>query len=937
MTSRDLLPFGTSPTQLSPFHHLVIILVRFACENFPHLLPRVLFAEETIGPLVRWRTGGGAAGLIREFGPERGLGLDTLSGPASAQSEGFWDDGIEDDDEDDERDGVKRPGTKTRRAPRKPAASTQQPKSDTPPKRSASAESSSDDRSFRAFWIGGDSQMPADHRRSSDSARSATTILYLHGGGMTLGSVAFYAEALIRILAKVCAIERKGGRSTTAAAGAPATLNTTARRMTQVEPGEARCIAVEYTLAPAARFPIALLECLRCYAHLIEVERIDPESIVIAGDSAGANLAMSILLVLSGQGSNDEGGKKIAQERDWSKLPMPGKAVLISPWVDLRPSHARAFQPLRKDAPEPDTQTSSPESASRRAAKAKRAKAKAKAAPQAAPARKTDPSQVIDDPHRWDYVNPETLLHFAQVYSGVLTTPRRVRGPIGWISHLCRVLGDGYPDLQRPAPPPKKASAAKGDDAEPNSSSTFMDPPTRLANIMNPPRRLARAAYRMLDDPIFLKSSQPSADEPGGKVALGDSRSADAYLGLDPLFNSRERQTSTVPNKSQLFMPFEETISASPGCTRLGETAQTMAKAADELDHNPLISPAIGDWSKIRLSKGALVVWGERELMSEDIELWVRKVRRESSTDASASASQSTAEDWIHAAVEKGPGGVHAWPLVSMYLAGTEMEREKGLDLLARFIARKDTGAGLSGAQAESLLDPVTGSGTDSPVQVEMDSPPHTPGSMPSDAGMYEPDDSLSEGEIDKRLLEVNQLRLDGVPSIDSLQPSTASEASSASSSGKRADIDRPRPRTPPRLVLPTLDDTPKLPVRAAPQRDYFSQSPSAPAPPGPSRTPGGTLRTPGGTVISQAGELSPVYLREPTRGRPTTPSRPIYWDSVPDSLRSPATPTAPKQPEPMPQPAETDSAKEDSEELSSGEQPSPVSFHDPRLRCNRC
>ncbi len=58
--------------QLSPFHHLTLLLVRFACTSFPHLVPRVLFAEETIGPLVRWRTGGGAAGIVREFTSEQG-------------------------------------------------------------------------------------------------------------------------------------------------------------------------------------------------------------------------------------------------------------------------------------------------------------------------------------------------------------------------------------------------------------------------------------------------------------------------------------------------------------------------------------------------------------------------------------------------------------------------------------------------------------------------------------------------------------------------------------------------------------------------------------------------------------------------------------------------------------------------------------------------
>ena len=742
LSSRDLLPPGTSPTQLSPFHHLVIILVRFACENFPHLLPRVLFAEETIGPLVRWRTGGGAASLIREFGAETGAEHGT------PEEKAFWDAPEEEDDDDEEEPeeeeeeedeeeargrstkvrGKLRARSNQRKQQRLPAPPTTKPSSQ---HRSSPTEQPSNPvrgQGFRAFWIGGDSQMPNEIRRASESARQATTILYLHGGGMTLGSVAFYAEALIRILAKVCAIERKGGLSTSRATNAGA-----ARRLGQVEPGEARCIAVEYTLSPGARFPTSLLECLRCYAHLIEVERIDPASIVIAGDSAGANLAMSMLLCMSGQYGQDEAGRQIAEEKDWTKMPMPGKAVLMSPWCDLRPSHAKAFETLRKVPHEAEAETGNATAGKQRRSAGKNGSSggNAKGKHQSASARRARSEHTpvtaatigIEDPHRWDYVCPEALLHFAQVYSGVLPTPRRVRGPIGWISHLCKVVAEGYPDLQRTtagktsgstssaassssSPSPSKQGKVKPDTKNSSTKSssyaaTFMDPPKQLAALANPPRRLARAVFRMLDEPMFLK--RPSSELANEQQVMRyETRSSDAYLGLDPLFSAKDRETRSVASKSQLFVPFEETMGANPGCTRLGDEALTMAKAATELDHNPLISPAIGDWSKIRLSKGALVVWGERELMSEDIGIWVQKVRRESATPAPDGQADTAQDNWIHAAIEKGPAGVHAWPLVSMYLAGTEAEREKGLDLLARFIARKDTGSHLTGELAES-------------------------------------------------------------------------------------------------------------------------------------------------------------------------------------------------------------------------------------------
>lgn len=58
-------------------------------------------------------------------------------------------------------------------------------------------------------------------------------------------------------------------------------------------------------------------EGLAVYLHLLE-EKHDPNTIILAGDSAGGGMLLSMLVTLRDQG-----------------IPPPAGAVLISPWVDL--------------------------------------------------------------------------------------------------------------------------------------------------------------------------------------------------------------------------------------------------------------------------------------------------------------------------------------------------------------------------------------------------------------------------------------------------------------------------------------------------------------------------------------------------------------------------------------------------------------------------
>lgn len=107
-------------------------------------------------------------------------------------------------------------------------------------------------------------------------------ILYCHGGGYLVGSSRAYRGMAARL----------------------AVLT--------------RCdvAVIEYRLAPEHTYPAAPDDAIAAYRALLS--RMDASSIVIAGDSAGGNLALVTLLRARDRG-----------------IPLPGGAVLLSPWTDL--------------------------------------------------------------------------------------------------------------------------------------------------------------------------------------------------------------------------------------------------------------------------------------------------------------------------------------------------------------------------------------------------------------------------------------------------------------------------------------------------------------------------------------------------------------------------------------------------------------------------
>jgi monoterpene epsilon-lactone hydrolase len=122
-------------------------------------------------------------------------------------------------------------------------------------------------------------------------------VLYFHGGAFALGS-AFAAAGMLADLA---------GRA------------------------GVRGVSVEYRLAPEDPYPAGLEDGVSAYRGLLD-NGVAANKIVIAGESAGAGLVLSLLLSLRDHG-----------------LPYPAAAVVFSPWADLTLTNASLISKAGQD------------------------------------------------------------------------------------------------------------------------------------------------------------------------------------------------------------------------------------------------------------------------------------------------------------------------------------------------------------------------------------------------------------------------------------------------------------------------------------------------------------------------------------------------------------------------------------------------------------
>lgn len=128
------------------------------------------------------------------------------------------------------------------------------------------------------------------------SVRSGREVLLFHGGGFVSGSSFGYRH----LAGALCVVS-----------GRPV-------------------IVPDIRLAPEHPFPAALDDAVAVYRSLLAAGR-DPAELALAGDSSGAALVLAVLLREHHQGR-----------------PLPGRALLMSPWLDI------AGAAVRADAAEPD-------------------------------------------------------------------------------------------------------------------------------------------------------------------------------------------------------------------------------------------------------------------------------------------------------------------------------------------------------------------------------------------------------------------------------------------------------------------------------------------------------------------------------------------------------------------------------------------------------
>ncbi|KAK6341504.1 hypothetical protein TWF696_008576 [Orbilia brochopaga] len=118
----------------------------------------------------------------------------------------------------------------------------------------------------------------------------------------------------------------------------PATHRPTCARIAKQTKG--RVLSLRYRLAPQSPFPAQLMDCFLGYLYLLYPppgslhEPVDPKTVVISGDSAGANLVTALTALILTIRRTYPGGK-IMHNGQLVEVPLPAGLAVNSPWLDI--------------------------------------------------------------------------------------------------------------------------------------------------------------------------------------------------------------------------------------------------------------------------------------------------------------------------------------------------------------------------------------------------------------------------------------------------------------------------------------------------------------------------------------------------------------------------------------------------------------------------
>ena len=118
---------------------------------------------------------------------------------------------------------------------------------------------------------------------TAPNADPKRVVLYFHGGGYVLGSIASYREFCSRLS----------------------------------RAAKARVLVIDYRLAPEHPFPAPVEDAVSAYKWLL-TNGVEPSNMALGGDSEGGGLTIAALVALRDEGQ-----------------PLPSAGVCLSPWVDL--------------------------------------------------------------------------------------------------------------------------------------------------------------------------------------------------------------------------------------------------------------------------------------------------------------------------------------------------------------------------------------------------------------------------------------------------------------------------------------------------------------------------------------------------------------------------------------------------------------------------